>query len=678
MRLYMVRRTRTFIQDNYAKTDPATGRKFLTFEDGTRSYFPERVPRTLRFQIKDKDPSDQYARLYASPVVDAINQMYLPRYGLGNYVSPKPHKPPTANEAKQLDDLSRAGKRLMGFCRTNLFKRLESSGEAFQQSLERHVLRNYVFLHAIEHGLPLPMGTQDAGLLDTASYDEDFDDPSADAELFNEGEDENEQESEALHLTDEAAFRSKAAEVYKLYATQYKKRFKWLRPDLFVAQLKKDLTTDSARLIKIIEDCGQWEPARDTKLAALVDLITKKHPKEKIIVFSQFADTVRYLGRQMKNRGINSLAAVSGETSDPTSFAWRFSPNSNNKRDKIKAQDELRVLLATDVLSEGQNLQDAAIIVNYDLPWAIIRLIQRAGRVDRIGQKAEQILCYSFLPADGVERLIQLRSRVRQRLKENAEVVGTDEAFFEDEGERKELADLYNEKAGILDGEADTEVDLASYAYQIWKNAIDANPALQKSIPELPSVVYSSKAYTPQDGRPNGVLVYLRTAQGNDALAWVAKDGAHVTQSQFEILKIAACEPDTPALPRQEDHHALVAKGVEHIAADEKQVGGQLGRPSGARFRTYERLKRYAEKVKGTLFELPDLGKAIEEIYRYPLRQSAIDTLNRQLKAGIDDDKLAELVMALREEDRLSLIQDEEHTGEPQIICSLGLAPPTV
>ena len=75
--------------------------------------------------------------------------------------------------------------------------------------------------------------------------------------------------------------------------------------------------------------------------------------------------------------------------------------------------DELRVLVATDVLSEGQNLQDSHVVVNYDLPWAIIRLIQRAGRVDRIGQKAEEILCHSFLPADGVERIIDLRGRVK-------------------------------------------------------------------------------------------------------------------------------------------------------------------------------------------------------------------------------------------------------------------------
>jgi hypothetical protein len=85
-------------------------------------------------------------------------------------------------------------------------------------------------------------------------------------------------------------------------------------------------------------------------------------------------------------------------------------------------------------------------------------------------------------------------------------------------------------------------------------------------------------------------------------------------------------------------------------------------------------LKRYAEQVKGTLFDLPELAKSIEEIYRFPLRQSAVDTLNRQLRAGISDEKLAGLVMALRDEDRLCIVQEEEHPSEPQIICSLGLA----
>src|SRR5439155_22139857 len=218
----------------------------------------------------------------------------------------------------------------------------------------------------------------------------------------------------------------------------------------------------------------------------------------------------------LRARGVQRLAGVTGEAEDPTSYAWRFSPASNNKRDRVTAEDELRVLIATDVLSEGQNLQDGAIIVNFDLPWAIIRLVQRAGRVDSIGQKSEKILCYSFLPAQGVENLIRLRARVRQRLHENAEVVGTDEAFFEDEREKQKLLDLYHEKAGILDGDAETEVDLASYAYQIWKNAIDRFPELQKTIPEMPPIVFSTRSYQATEKKPHGVLVYLRTAEGNE------------------------------------------------------------------------------------------------------------------------------------------------------------------
>ena len=184
MRLYLVRRTRSFIQENYAALDPANGRRYLTFEDGARSYFPVRVPRTVRFDI---DP--QYARLFDDSVVSAINGLILPRYGLGNYVTSSTEPRPSSSEARILEDLSRAGKRLMGFCRTNLFKRLESSGHSFLLSVERHVLRNYIHLHAIENGLDLPIGTTDAGLLDPQSFDEDTD--SAAGNLFDDEEDGN-------------------------------------------------------------------------------------------------------------------------------------------------------------------------------------------------------------------------------------------------------------------------------------------------------------------------------------------------------------------------------------------------------------------------------------------------------------------------------------------------------
>jgi hypothetical protein len=334
-------------------------------------------------------------------------------------------------------------------------------------------------------------------------------------------------------------------------------------------------------------------------LSALADLLTKKHAKDKVLVFTQFADTVDYLAQELKRRGVGSLEGVTGSSTDPTGMAWRFSPDSNGKRDLVRTEDETRVLVSTDVLSEGQNLQDCSVVVNYDLPWAIIRLIQRVGRVDRIGQRAEEIECYSFLPADGVERIIQLRNRVRTRLRENAEVVGTDEAFFEDDANDGLILDLYNEKAGILDGDSDTEVDLASYAYQIGRmQSIKIRRC--KTISDLPNVAYSTRAHTATPDAPEGVVVYVRTGQGNDSLAWVNERGEAVTESQFVILRAAACTPTTPALQRHQNHHELVKKGVELIGAEEKAVGVQLGRPSGARFRTYERLKRYADDVKGT------------------------------------------------------------------------------
>jgi len=672
MRLYLVRRTRSFIQDNYAKLDREHNRKYLEFSDGTRSYFPTRLPRTVKFGINEQDPDDQYARLFADDVVAAVNDLTLPRYGLGNYEKRSPHKPPTPDEARVLADLSRAGTRLKGFCRTNLFKRLESSGHAFILSVERHILRNFICLHAIEQGLPIPIGTQDMGLLDTWANDQDTDlwDPAVDS---NDNDSTHDPTDDIPPVTTIEDFRERAVNVYNTYWKQFRRRFKWLKPELFSDDLANDLRKDANALMNIIKNAGVWDVRRDSKLQALLTLLIKKHPSEKVLVFSQFADTVDYLADELKKKGLTALEGVTGDTDDPTDIAHRFSPVSNEKRTKIDATKELRIVLATDVLSEGQNLQDCSIIVNYDLPWAIIRLIQRAGRVDRIGQKSDSILCYSFLPADGVERIIRLRSRVRQRLQENAEVVGADETFFEDQDNSQAIRDLFTEKAGILDGDEDTEVDMASYAYQIWKNAVDKNPGLEKTILAMPNVVYSTRPHKPTIDQPEGALVYLRTAEGNDALAWINKEGKSVTESQFAILKAAECAPDTSGLPRHDSHHEMVAEGVKLIVETEKSVGGQLGRPSGARFRTYERLKDYAESVKDTLFATPELLKAIEDIYKYPLLQSAVDTLNRQLKSGISNEELAQLVVSLRADARLCQVAEDMESTEPQVICSMGL-----
>lgn len=653
MRLFLVRRTRSFIKNNYAKTDER-GKSYLIFPGGTKQYFPERIPKRIDFAFMKNDKSDQYARLYSNKVINIMNKMRFPRYGLGQdyYIEQNPIEKLDNHEITILKNLGRAGIQLKGFARTNLFKRLESSGYSFLLSVSRQLLRNYIFLYAIENNKSLPVGKQETAMIDDFLFSDTDDDISIEI------------------LDTEKKYRENAKEFYIALIQKHKKHYDWIRSVFFSNTLKEDIENDNKLLLKIITLNKNWDAEKDRKLTALIKLCNHTHPNEKILIFTQYSDTADYINKNIKNK-IDCFEYVTGNMDDPTSIAYRFSPISNDKGNKINKSEEIRVLVSTDVLSEGQNLQDAHIVVNYDLPWAIIRLIQRAGRIDRIGQKSDKIYCYSFLPEDGIENIINLRGRLQHRIEVNAETIGADEVFFE--GDPINIMDLYNEKAGILDDEDDNEVDLASYAFQIWKNATDRNPKLKKIIPDLPNVIYSSKNQK-NDSQTVGAIVYSKTAQENDILTWIDEKKKIVTQSQFKVLKALQCIPDEPSAPKMECHHDIVTSAIKHIKKIEDNIGGQLGKKNGARYRTYMRLNCYIEENAETLFITEELKRGIEDIYHYNLREYARETLNRQLKMGISDEELGYLVVSLRDEGKLSIKDEHKVTyKEPKIICSMGI-----
>ncbi len=257
--------------------------------------------------------------------------------------------------------------------------------------------------------------------------------------------------------------------------------------------------------------------------------------------------------------------------------------------------------------------------------------------------------------------------------------MGTDEAFFEDEAHQQMLLNLYNERSNIYDEEDEGEVDLTSEALSIWQSAIDANPALKATVEGLPNVIYATRHHEPEGRDPEGVLVYLRTPDGTDALAWVDQAGNSVTQSQMRILRIARCSIDTEAQPRHPQHHDLVQRGSQIILEQEKSIGGQLGNRRSAARRTYERLDSHIQKMEREQPLLTvgsdwiALKKAFEELYQYPLRQSAIAKLNQELRVGITDEALAKIVVFLRENDALCIVEPEDAPRDAQIICSMGL-----
>ena len=661
MRLYLVRRTRSFIKANYAHTDVSTGRKYLEFPNGKKSYFPDRIPKKVMFSMSTLDENDQYAKLYADDVVNLIDSMVLPRYTMLDYVKEDLPFELTAAEQQIIENLSRAGHRTKGFCRTNLFKRLESSGYAFMLSVCRLILRNELVVYAAMNGLPIPIGGS-TGTIDV------------DLEMFTESTEYNDSDNDLIMVEDHnidqdiSEYHAKAEKAYENIYRYQKNRFQWMRADAFDCEkLIEDLSSDNESLLSILRIVPRWNPQEDRKIDALFELLSHTHSREKVLIFTQYSDTAQYLCDELQKRGLYGVGLATGDTGDVSSLVKRFSPSSNMY--DLSNDTELRILISTDILSEGQNLQDAHIVVNFDLPWALIRLVQRAGRVDRLGQKSNEIMCYSFLPEDGIEQIIRLRDKLTNRIKENAEVVGSDEVFFD--GDPINIADLYSEKSGILDDEQDGEVDLASYAYQIWKNATDNRPELKRIIPNLANVVYSTKINnTTMD--EDSVIVYTKTPQNNDVFSWIDKSGKIITQSQYKILQSAECDYNCPAQPRIRNHHEIVENATKIAEQDDYSGMGTLGRKTGIRYKSYMKLNRFIEETN--LENADQYKKGLDDIYKYPLCEHARDVLGRLIKTAVSDAEFADAVLALKEEDRLCITEESNQEYKPiQIICSLGM-----
>lgn len=665
MKLFLVRRTRSFIKQYFTKTDKSNNRRYLEFPDGSRSYFPDRIPKAVKFNTED---GDQYTRLYSSEMIALMESLQLPRYGLNKYISDAQASSATLYEKQLMENLSRAGQRMMGFCKSTFFKRIDSSGFSFLLTVYRHILRNCVYIYAIENKLPVPIGDEN-NLPEDYTEDEDTsssifgDEGSIDAAI-----------GATLHIPTELEhYINKAAEYYNIISV--KNNVAWLPSTYFKRTLKQQLKKDCETLIQMIQLCGDWNQRTDQKLNELQNLLENTHKDEKVIVFTQYSDTASYIYNQLRKRNVASIGIATGNTENPTTVVEKFSPCSNEKAG-MPESEQYRILIATDVLSEGQNLQDSHVIVNFDLPWAIIRLIQRAGRVDRIGQSADKIYCYSFFPADGVEEIINLRGRLNSRINENANIVGSDEIFFE--GNEQNLRDMFNERSGVLDDEEDGEVDLSSQAYQIWKSATDARPELKQIIPNLQNMIYSTKM---TDSKlDEGVITYARTANDFDILTWLNAEGEFVTQSQKRILNALACSSKEMPVEHLEQHHELVGKAIELIKTQSKNVtGGILGNRFSTRYRIINLLEHYYAQP-ATLFFTEEnreqLKLAIDEIYNYPLLEGTKFMLGRMMRSSSKtaSDDIVEYVLEMRKNGSLCRVTEDLSTNkENTIICSMGL-----
>lgn len=213
-------------------------------------------------------------------------------------------------------------------------------------------------------------------------------------------------------------------------------KVKVLLQDVDRKRWRQDLVEDRNRISTLLSAARQITPVRDAKLADLKAIIKSKcqNPinsgNRKVIVFTAFADTADYLYRQLsgwasKELGIKAAivtgtgankTTLAGIKTDLASILTSFSPRSKERATEFATEGEIDLLIATDCISEGQNLQDCDFLVNYDIHWNPVRIIQRFGRIDRLGSPNKSIQLVNFWPNIELEEYINLEQRVSGRM----------------------------------------------------------------------------------------------------------------------------------------------------------------------------------------------------------------------------------------------------------------------
>jgi hypothetical protein len=390
-------------------------------------------------------------------------------------------------------------KSLIHLLRVNLLKRMESAVPSFAQTLQRQLQDVEATLARIDE--------QAAEIEEIEVSDVDFDDPTYESLLV---------------------------------GRKVKVRLK----DVDLVRWKQDLIEDRSRLSILYQAAQRIDASRDAKLEKLREVIATKvrnpiNPgNRKVLVFTAFADTAKYLyenlaGWIQQELGLESAlvtgsggnqTTLPGLRKDLASILTAFSPRSKERPTDMADEGEIDLLIATDCISEGQNLQDCDWLINYDIHWNPVRIIQRFGRIDRIGSHNTQIQLVNFWPNIELDEYINLEQRVSGRMtlldtsatgEDNLLEVQSGNQMNDLEYRRTQLLklqdaviDMEDLSAGVSISDltlTDFRQDLAEYLKQ--------NPGVLENLPLGVSAVTSAT----DASTPPGIIFCLR-AVGDNAL----------------------------------------------------------------------------------------------------------------------------------------------------------------
>ncbi|WP_418510390.1 helicase-related protein [Corallibacter sp.] len=481
---FVIRRTRNDIKNNpkYASLDIS---------------FPKRVLETIEYQIDESYTVNGTTSIYTNLIDKLFQENRSERYQYSIYALTSFLKQGRMSE-RMYQGLSHFGDLVRGLLKMLLFKRLESSAISFLASLNRMIKRNEYILQSIE----------ERGLVITGKADH--------LELF-------------LNFDEDT-------DTNRLRVNEYP--IEDFRKDDLVAAIIYDISIlkEVQELIKPIVN----NQVQDSKFNQFIKTVVEPNKAEKILVFSEFTETVEYLYKRTKELfpsiEIERISSSKTKAEDKSNLVRRFSPISQtNNLGLNPGEKEIQILFTSDVLSEGQNLQDAHIVVNYDFHWNPVRLIQRIGRIDRIGSNADEIKVYNFLPDDNIEQELDLRGRVNRRINEIHQIFGSDSHILSDEEQLNEesVFSIYSDMSeDVLDADGGIST-IFDEAEKVLNQLELDDPKEYNRIINLEDGIR-----TAQSSDNKGTFAFLKTGNLNRLYFHDGKEGVEAIGEILKLIKV--------------------------------------------------------------------------------------------------------------------------------------------
>jgi superfamily II DNA/RNA helicase len=498
---------------------------------GKHQFFPKRELDTIEYSIEDTYKGlYQELRGYLGKPRKTTSDPLPPeltyaRYGLWRYVKigKQKHEPYAS--------LHRAGANLRGLIRVLLFKRFESSVFAFQETVRRLLRIHTNFLKALDQGF-VPAGEDAQTLL----YESDSDDE--------------------LDLV---------AELRRVSTT-------YNADDFDLKTLRSHIEHDITILDRVLSLVEPIKPEQDAKLQTLIKRFGQEPLKSgKLLIFTQYADTARYLFENLAaHANPDELEVIFSGDKSKARVVGRFAPKANPEYKFAAGEKELNTVVATDVLSEGLNLQDCNKIINYDLHWNPVRLIQRFGRIDRIGSDFDKVYGFNFLPETGLDRNLGLRQKLHNRVQEIHDTIGEDSAILDSTERLNEEAmyAIYEKKGKNLslfeEDEEENFVDL-NEAEEILRQLRKERPEEYERIANMRDGIRSAMASPLR----KGTFVFCQ-ADRYQQLFLLDEKGEVVSRDIPKVLGAIKCGPETPTERFPNDYNTAVMRVKSQFAEEVK------------------------------------------------------------------------------------------------------------